>query len=175
MDSSAPCSSSAWIPPRRAPGEGAPRAEPAAPGRLTYVTGRGAWYQRSWKGDEARSGGVATNIGIHLFDLLIWLFGPAVSHRVHLREATRMGGSLELERADVAWFLSVDVRDLPISCRAGHAPSGRSSVDGEGSSSPKARSIFILGSMNGHCRAAASASRTRGRRSSLPTDFARRR
>jgi len=100
--------------------------------RLMYVTGRGAWYQRSWKGDESRSGGVATNIGIHLFDLLIWLFGPAASHRVELREPTRMSGSLELERADVSWLLSVDVRDLPFAVVPGKASAFRSIVvDGE--------------------------------------------
>jgi UDP-N-acetyl-2-amino-2-deoxyglucuronate dehydrogenase len=96
--------------------------------QLTYVAGRGAWYQRSWKGDEGRSGGVATNIGIHFFDLLIWLFGRATLQRVHLREATRMSGTLELERADVAWFLSTDVQDLPFAAVPGRASTFRSII-----------------------------------------------
>ncbi|MEM6325507.1 MAG: Gfo/Idh/MocA family oxidoreductase [Bacteroidota bacterium] len=81
---------------------------------LTYVTSRGTWYRYSWKGDADRSGGVATNIGIHFFDLLIWLFGPVQRSEVHLSEPGRMAGMLELERADVPWFLSIDPRDLPV-------------------------------------------------------------
>ena len=88
---------------------------------LTYVTSRGPWYHVSWKGVEERSGGVATNIGIHFFDLLMWLFGPAGSSEVHLREPSRMAGAFSLARADVRWFLSVDRRDLPES-RAGGRP-----------------------------------------------------
>lgn len=80
---------------------------------LTYVTARGPWYDVSWKGQSDKSGGVPTNIGVHLFDLLIWLFGKVVGMRVHLREPRRMAGFLELERARVRWFLSVDLRDLP--------------------------------------------------------------
>ena len=81
--------------------------------RLTYVTGRGVWYRYAWKGDPKRSGGLATNIGVHLFDLVLWLFGPLRRHEVHLAEPERMAGRLELEGADVAWFLSLDARDLP--------------------------------------------------------------
>jgi UDP-N-acetyl-2-amino-2-deoxyglucuronate dehydrogenase len=80
---------------------------------LTYVTPRGSWYQTSWKGNPEKSGGVAANIGIHFFDLLLWLFGPARETRVHLADPTRMAGYLELERARVRWFLSVDPADLP--------------------------------------------------------------
>lgn len=80
---------------------------------LTYVTSRGPWYHTSWKGSMERSGGAATNIGIHLFDLLIWLFGDVVSSEVHLANAHRNGGYLELERARVRWFLSLDRADLP--------------------------------------------------------------
>ncbi len=80
---------------------------------LTYITRRGPWYHHSWKGDAHRSGTLAMNIGIHFFDLLIWLFGAARSSTVHLREADRLGGMLELEHADVRWFLSIDVNDLP--------------------------------------------------------------
>lgn len=79
---------------------------------LTYLTGRGPWYQASWKSDPEKSGGIATNIGIHLFDLLLWLFGPAHRERVHLADQKRMSGTLELERASVRWFLSVDPADV---------------------------------------------------------------
>jgi UDP-N-acetyl-2-amino-2-deoxyglucuronate dehydrogenase len=81
--------------------------------RLTYVTSRGTWYRYSWKGDFAKSGGVATNIGIHFFDLLIWLFGGVRRTEVHVSEPERVGGAIELERADVQWFLSTDIADLP--------------------------------------------------------------
>jgi UDP-N-acetyl-2-amino-2-deoxyglucuronate dehydrogenase len=80
---------------------------------LVYVTSRGPWYQVSWKGSEEKSGGVATNIGVHLFDLLIWLFGEPGRSTLSVNEASRMGGELELARADVRWFLSTDPRDLP--------------------------------------------------------------
>jgi UDP-N-acetyl-2-amino-2-deoxyglucuronate dehydrogenase len=80
---------------------------------ITYVTARGQWYDVSWKGTPQRSGGVVTNIGIHLFDLMLWLFGPAIESRVHLASARRMAGFLELERARVRWFLSVEPADLP--------------------------------------------------------------
>jgi UDP-N-acetyl-2-amino-2-deoxyglucuronate dehydrogenase len=81
--------------------------------RLTYITSRGNWYRYSWKGDVEKSGGVAMNIGIHFFDLLLWLFGPATAARVHVREPERIGGQLELQNADVQWFLSVDANELP--------------------------------------------------------------
>ncbi|MDY0005138.1 MAG: Gfo/Idh/MocA family oxidoreductase [Polyangia bacterium] len=80
---------------------------------LTYVTGRGAWYLMSWKGQEEKSGGVSLNIGIHFFDMLLWLFGPMDRQELHLQERTRMSGYLSLRDADVRWFLSVDPRDLP--------------------------------------------------------------
>lgn len=99
--------------------------------QLTYVTGRGSWYHISWKGDEDRAGGVATNIGIHFFDLLRWLFGRVQSHGVYLRGPSKMSGYLELERADVSWFLSVDVRDLPFDAVPGKTSTFRSiTVDG---------------------------------------------
>jgi UDP-N-acetyl-2-amino-2-deoxyglucuronate dehydrogenase len=88
---------------------------------LSYVTYRGPWYNVSWKGDEAKSGGVAMNIGIHFFDLVLWLFGEAHESRVHLREERRMAGVLELERARVRWFLSVETSDLP----PGHLKAGK--------------------------------------------------
>jgi len=86
--------------------------------RLTYVTARGLWYRYSWKGNLERSGGLATNIGVHFFDLLIWLFGNVQSYEVHLRNDERVAGFLELERANVSWFLSIKREDLPADARA---------------------------------------------------------
>lgn len=80
---------------------------------LTYMTTRGRWYFTSWKGDLAKSGGVASNIGIHFFDMLMWIFGDVKHHEVHLAEEAKMAGYLELEKANVRWFLSVDRHDLP--------------------------------------------------------------
>ena len=110
-------------------------AEP--PGRtrdvvLTYVTSRGPWYHVSWEGSEERSGGVATNIGIHFFDLLMWLFGPVQAHHVHVRGPLQMAGWIELRRARVRWFLSVNPDDLPESARSAGRTSFRSiTIDGE--------------------------------------------
>jgi len=99
---------------------------------LTYITARGGWYHVSWKGRDDRSGGVVTNIGIHFFDLLLWLFGPLRSSTVHLREPQRAGGTLDLERADVRWFLSTDQADLPFAPQPGVKTTFRSiTVDGE--------------------------------------------
>lgn len=99
---------------------------------LTYVTSRGPWYQVSWKGSEERSGGLPANIGIHLFDLVMWLFGPARRSEVHLRTPLRMAGFLELERAEVRWFLSLDAQDLPFRPAPGGKVTYRSiTVDGE--------------------------------------------
>jgi UDP-N-acetyl-2-amino-2-deoxyglucuronate dehydrogenase len=89
--------------------------------RLEYVTRRGPWYHHSWKGQSAKSGGVAMNIGIHFFDLLIWLFGPVSSASVQTREHDRARGKLELKRADVSWGLSIRQDDLPPEAiRQGH-------------------------------------------------------
>ena len=99
---------------------------------LTYITSRGYWYDVSWKGAEGRSGGIATNIGIHFFDLLLWLFGAVVDCDVHLSGPKKMAGHLELERATVRWFLSTDQRDLPFSPLPGARTTFRSiSVDGQ--------------------------------------------
>jgi len=95
---------------------------------LTYVTARGRWYDVSWKGSEQHSGGVATNIGIHLFDLLLWLFGPCIDSRLYLSDSRRMSGFVELERARVSWFLSVDPADLPFAAQPGGRTSFRSIV-----------------------------------------------
>ncbi len=95
---------------------------------LTYVTARGDWYHVSWKGTEEKSGGIAVNIGIHLFDLLIWLFGSLVDCRVYHSDPRRMSGFLELERARVRWYLSIDPQDLPFKARPGERSSYRSIV-----------------------------------------------
>ena len=80
---------------------------------LTYITSRGPWYLNSWKGNLEKAGGVATNIGIHFFDMLIWLFGGVRSNDVHYADNLKTGGYIELERAKVKWFLSIDRNDLP--------------------------------------------------------------
>jgi UDP-N-acetyl-2-amino-2-deoxyglucuronate dehydrogenase len=99
---------------------------------LTYITARGAWYSTSWKGSDERSGGLVTNIGIHFFDLLIWLFGPVVGCRLHQREAERMAGFIELERARVQWLLSTRMTDLPFAPEPGVKTTFRSiTVDGQ--------------------------------------------
>ncbi|GAB1418887.1 MAG: Gfo/Idh/MocA family oxidoreductase [Bacteroidales bacterium] len=79
---------------------------------LTYITSRGAWYHRSWKGDIEKSGGVATNIGVHFFDMLTWIFGPAKENIVHLRRPDCAAGFLQLEHARVRWYLSINRDDL---------------------------------------------------------------
>jgi UDP-N-acetyl-2-amino-2-deoxyglucuronate dehydrogenase len=80
---------------------------------LTYVTSRGNWYFTSWKGDVHKSGGIATNIGIHFFDMLTWIFGGVKSSIVHILHSDKASGFLELEKARVRWFLSLDANDLP--------------------------------------------------------------
>jgi UDP-N-acetyl-2-amino-2-deoxyglucuronate dehydrogenase len=110
------------------------KAESGAPEHdvcLTYVTARGRWYDASWKGFNDRSGGIVSNIGIHFFDLLLWLFGSVVHCEVHLRGQRRMGGFLQLERARVRWFLSTDSADLPFAPDPGTRTTFRSiTVDG---------------------------------------------
>ncbi len=99
---------------------------------LTYATSRGQWYHHSWKGVAEKSGGIATNIGIHFFDLLMWLFGDAGEVRVFHDDAQRMAGFIELERARVRWFLSVNPADLPFTAEPGKRSTYRSiSVDGQ--------------------------------------------
>ena len=80
---------------------------------MKYVTPRGKWYHYSWKGDEVKSGGIATNIGIHFFDMLLWIFGDIKNNYVSHHTKHNTSGYLELERANVDWTLSVDERDLP--------------------------------------------------------------
>jgi UDP-N-acetyl-2-amino-2-deoxyglucuronate dehydrogenase len=81
---------------------------------------------QTWKGSEDRSGGLATNIGIHFFDLLIWLFGGVLRSEVHVREPRLLAGSLELDRADVSWLLSVDPERLPFTPQPGKSMTYRS-------------------------------------------------
>ena len=95
---------------------------------LSYITSRGRWYDVSWKGDIAKSGGVATNIGIHLFDMLTFLFGNVQQNVVHVLEPRRAAGYLELERARVRWFLSVNAKDLPEKVRSAGKTTFRSLV-----------------------------------------------
>jgi UDP-N-acetyl-2-amino-2-deoxyglucuronate dehydrogenase len=85
---------------------------------LTYITARGNWYLQSWKGDEKKSGGIATNIGVHFYDMLHFVFGAVKANIVHLATPTKAAGYLEYDRARVRWFLSIDVNDVPAAERA---------------------------------------------------------
>ena len=99
---------------------------------ITYITSRGNWYYISWKGDIQKSGGVATNIGIHFFDMLSWIFGHSGENIVHVARQDKAAGFLELENARVRWFLSLDHSDLP--CQAvekGQKTFRSVTVDGE--------------------------------------------
>jgi UDP-N-acetyl-2-amino-2-deoxyglucuronate dehydrogenase len=80
---------------------------------LTYITSRGHWYLQSWKGDTKKSGGIATNIGVHFYDMLHFVFGKLQDNQVHHCAETKAAGCLEYEKARVRWFLSVDVNDVP--------------------------------------------------------------
>lgn len=80
---------------------------------LSYITTRGKWYLKSWKGDISKSGGVATNIGIHFFDMITWIFGKVKENIVHVYNPEKASGFLQLEKARVRWFLSLDSNDLP--------------------------------------------------------------
>ncbi len=98
---------------------------------LTYITSRGHWYFTSWKGYPEKSGGIPTNIGIHFYDMLIWIFGNVLQNEVHLLEADKSAGYLELENARVRWFLSVDENTLPENIKAAGQRTYRSiTVDG---------------------------------------------
>jgi len=80
---------------------------------LRYITSRGHWYHISWKGDIQKSGGIATNIGIHFFDMLLWIFGDVKSNKVSQHTSETASGKLELEKANIDWFLSIDANSLP--------------------------------------------------------------
>ena len=100
--------------------------------QLAYLTARGRWYDVSWKGVDERSGGIVTNIGIHFFDLLVWLFGEVQTTEVHLREQKRAAGTMTLKNADVEWYLSAEASDLPFTPQPGSKTTFRAiTVDGQ--------------------------------------------
>jgi UDP-N-acetyl-2-amino-2-deoxyglucuronate dehydrogenase len=99
---------------------------------LTYITSRGRWYLQSWKGDNKKSGGIATNIGVHFYDMLHFIFGELQDNVVHHSDDTMAAGYLEYEKARVRWFLSVDYKYVPESAKAQAQRTYRSiTVDGE--------------------------------------------
>jgi UDP-N-acetyl-2-amino-2-deoxyglucuronate dehydrogenase len=99
---------------------------------LTYITSRGNWYYTSWKGDLSKSGGIATNIGVHFYDMLCWVFGPVQQNVVHIHTHDRAAGYLEFERARVRWFLSINIDTIPPDVIAAGKRTFRSlSIDGE--------------------------------------------
>lgn len=99
---------------------------------LTYITSRGNWYLKSWKGLTEKSGGIATNIGVHFFDMLHFVYGALRENIVHLNSPTKAAGFLEYDRARVRWFLSLDVNDVPAAERANGKRTYRAVVaDGE--------------------------------------------
>ena len=99
---------------------------------LSYITSRGSWYLQSWKGDVGKSGGIATNIGVHFFDMLHFIFGDLQENKVHLNEPRKAAGYLEFEKARVRWFLSIDVEDVPEDIRTQGQRTYRSiTIDGE--------------------------------------------
>lgn len=98
---------------------------------LTYITSRGHWYLQSWKGSTDKSGGIATNIGVHFFDMLHYVFGALQSNVVHQSTPMKAAGFLEYEHARVRWFLSVDFADVPVAQREAGQRTYRSiTVDG---------------------------------------------
>jgi len=100
--------------------------------KLNYITSRGNWYNSSWKGDESKSGGVATNIGVHFFDMLNWLFGDVQIIKVFQREKNTVSGYLEFSKARVQWYLSTDSNNLPIQIKEKNQSTYRSiTIDGE--------------------------------------------
>lgn len=113
------------------------RIQTADPGKkykvnLKYITSRGHWYHTSWKGEISKSGGIATNIGVHFFDMLLWIFGPVRQNDVSRHDADTASGKLELERASVDWFLSIDAENLPEEAKKEGKRTFRSmTVDGE--------------------------------------------
>lgn len=99
---------------------------------LTYITSRGHWYYTSWKGDVSKSGGIATNIGVHFYDMLSWIFGGLKRNEVHINTHDRASGFLEFEKARVRWFLSINQEVLPKEVRSNGQRTFRSiTVGGE--------------------------------------------
>ena len=100
---------------------------------LQYITSRGHWYHTSWKGNMEKSGGIATNIGVHFFDMLIWIFGDVKANTVTEHTAQTASGQLELEKANVNWMLSIDANTLPEEAKAAGKKTYRTlTIDGEG-------------------------------------------
>ncbi|KJY95013.1 Gfo/Idh/MocA family protein [Pseudoalteromonas ruthenica] len=98
---------------------------------LTYMTSRGKWYMKSWKGFDHKSGGVATNIGVHFYDMLHFVFGKLLSNEVHYRDEKTASGYLEYEKARVRWFLSIDANNLPENAVKGEKLTYRSITIGD--------------------------------------------
>ncbi|MCE2962047.1 MAG: Gfo/Idh/MocA family protein [Chitinophagales bacterium] len=99
---------------------------------LKYITSRGKWYHHSWKGDIDKSGGIATNIGVHFFDMLTWIFGDIVENKVHRHDDDTAAGFLHLEKARINWFLSIDYHQIPEEVRfAGKRTYRTLSMEGE--------------------------------------------
>jgi UDP-N-acetyl-2-amino-2-deoxyglucuronate dehydrogenase len=100
---------------------------------LQYITSRGHWYHTSWKGDMEKSGGIATNIGVHFFDMLLWIFGDVKQNTVTEHNANTASGELELEKANITWMLSIDANTLPDEAKAAGKRTFRTlTIDGEG-------------------------------------------
>ncbi|MBK8607251.1 MAG: oxidoreductase, partial [Chitinophagaceae bacterium] len=100
--------------------------------KLHYITSRGNWYHISWKGDVSKSGGIATNIGVHFFDMLMWIFGDVKENIVHNHTAETAAGKLVLENAEVDWLLSIDADNLPEEAKQSGKRTYRSlMIDGE--------------------------------------------
>ena len=99
---------------------------------LTYITSRGNWYYTSWKGDVSKSGGIATNIGVHFFDMLQWIFGPMQDFSVHTKTQDTNAGILTFQQAKVNWYLSINAENLPKSAKEKGLPTFRTlSIEGE--------------------------------------------
>lgn len=98
---------------------------------LTYMTSRGKWYLKSWKGVDEKSGGVATNVGVHFFDMLHFIFGDIKFNEVHYKDEQTVAGYLEYERARVKWFLSIDANNLPENAIQGEKKTYRSIMIGD--------------------------------------------
>ena len=98
---------------------------------LTYITSRGRWYMESWKGDPRKSYGIATNIGVHFYDMLYYVFGRLLRSDVHFTSDSKAGGYLEYDHARVRWFLSIDARDLPYEVRGKKSTYRKIDIGGE--------------------------------------------
>ena len=98
---------------------------------LTYITSRGKWYAESWKGDNRKSFGVATNIGVHFYDMLHFVFGNLLENKIHFADQNKAAGYLEYDRARVRWFLSIDANDLPIEVKGKKSTYRNIDISGE--------------------------------------------